>query len=356
MLLPPSLLSQSQRRILDLAHKLDPSYAASLAELIDDDPARMTSRRDVKQHLQLLDVKKKLAEQSTANIDPIASKSDYPKASWMNLGGLNAGRIETFRVDFIRTYTEAAGNFKFDDAYPILSWVIENSVKRFSKNAQEKPHLISMFESTLLGAELTWRIAARSLAKMNKLKTQTTMRRSGNEPLVFGAGDRDKAVKHLREWFEREVVDYLKICDPYFSVEDLEILKLLRSSNPNCKVFILTSRKQQEQNKLPPPWDDAYRNYWRVQISDQEPPFTEIVIVGAESSGESPIHDRWWLTKGQGLRVGTSYNSLGVTKSSEISILSPDEAVALENEVDQYLQGWKREYGGERLRYLRFDL
>ena len=351
----PVILSQKQRRIIDLAHKIDPSYAASLAELLDNDPARANNHRDLKHHLQLLDTKKKLAEQSPQDIDPNSSKLDYSRAAWMNLGALNANRIQTFHVKFIRNYTEAASNYNFEKAYPIFSWVIENSVKRFADNNQEKRHLTYLYENAVLGAELAWRVAARSQEYLSKLKTQPSKLDLNSGLFVFRSGDRDKALKFIREWLENEVEEYLKICDPYFGIDDLEILKLILSAKPACSVSILTSRKHQK--KFEPKLEEAYCNQWRVRFSDQDPPDTEIVIVGTEPGGDSPIHDRWWLTKGSGLRVGTSFNSLGVAKSSEVSILSVSESLSLEAEIDQYLLfPGKRDYGGTKLRYLRFTL
>ncbi len=164
------------------------------------------------------------------------------------------------------------------------------------------------------------------------------------------AGDRDAALKFLTDWFSRDVHEYLKICDPYFGPNDLEVLRLLASVNPVCKVRILTSKKHQTQEGVQVPWEDAYRAHWRVQISDQDPPDTDINIVGVEPGGGLPVHDRWWLTKGSGIRVGTSFNSLGRKRDSEISLLSPEESALREREVDQYIFRHNRRHNGERVR------
>ena len=92
---------------------------------------------------------------------------------------------------------------------------------------------------------------------------------------------------------------------------------ILLSANSKCKVQILTSKQHHDNEHISSPGSE-YLEQWR-RISDQEPPDTEIVIVGTESSGKSPIHDRWWLTKGGGLKVGTSFNSLGITQDSTVT-------------------------------------
>jgi hypothetical protein len=83
---------------------------------------------------------------------------------------------------------------------------------------------------------------------------------------------------------------------------------------------------------------------------------TEIVIVGTESSGKSPMHDRWWLTKGGRLKIGTLFNSLGIAQDSTITRIPNIESEMLESDVDQYLIEKQREYNGEQLRYLFFIL
>jgi len=102
----------------------------------------------------------------------------------------------------------------------------------------------------------------------------------------------------LRDWFTTGVTDYVKICDPYFGVEDLEILQMISSTCPKCSVHILTSKRHQENRKIEQPWEESFRRHWHVKISDQLPPNTEIVIVGIEDGGDLPIHDRWWLRAG----------------------------------------------------------
>ncbi len=54
--------------------------------------------------------------------------------------------------------------------------------------------------------------------------------------------------------------------------------------------------------------------------------------------------------------MGTSFNSLGFNKESEISILSAEEAEIRQREVDQYLHGAKREHNGEMLQLISFFL
>jgi hypothetical protein len=276
-----------------------------------------------------------------------------PEAAWMVLGSLNARRIAHMRLEYTRDPIRLAANYPLSRAYPILAWVVENAVQRLSTTDQANTTLRQLLEATYLAAEISVRMTTRFSDRLQRTKRRP-VKEGDDGSLLVSAGDREHALQFLRDWFTREVKDYLKICDQFFGPSDLELLMILRSANPACKVQILTSKQHHDQEGLSSP-NVEYLQQWRW-ISDQEPPETEIVIVGIESSGKSPIHDRWWLTKGGGLKVGTSFNSLGRAQDSTIMRISNSEFERLESDVDQYLIEKKREYNGEHLRYLSFTL
>lgn len=340
-----------QRQIIDLAYKLDQDLAASLASMADDDPARATTHTNLKRRYQVLDLKNKMANESLS--DTASSKSDYSRAAWMLLGTLNAKRVKPFGLDCGRELIQVASDLPFSQSYPILACVIENMIQRYSKTDHASKYLRPIYEAILSVTELAARMAARSTGQLEQARCQS-FRTSTSTSVLIRSGDREAAMQFLKDWFEHQVKDYLKICDPYFGLEELEILQLLHSVNPACRVQVLTSKKHHK--KVPPPWEDAYRTHWRLHVSEQDPPVTEILIVGTESDGKLPIHDRWLLTSGGGIRTGTSLNSLGVGRDSEISYLTEEDAKIRETEVDRYLQRIERDHSGERLLYTLFTL
>lgn len=343
-----------QRRIIDFANKIDEDFATSLAHLVDDDPARANVKENIRDHLQLLKLKKQMAELSPVADLPLSSpKDDFSKVAWMNLGALNAGRISPVHIENTFQFVRLAAGLSLDRSYPILAFVIENAVQRLAKTGQAITYLRPMYEAMLIGTKLSERMATRS-AKYLEQAISYTVKSPNNGNLLILSGEREKAIEFIRNWFANKVQNYLKIHDPYFSPDDLEILRLLSLEKPNCRVQILTSKEHQEKQKVSKPWEKAYRTSWRI-LSEQDPPDTDIVIIGTKS-GKSPIHDRWWLTENAGIRIGTSINGLGGTRISEISELSQDELQKREKLVDQYLFGYIREYNGEKLFRWQFPL
>ena len=211
-----------------------------------------------------------------------------------------------------------------------------------------------MFGATLLNAELSWRLTNSYANQIDQIKEDAKRSINMSDNIVINEGERDKALKFIKDWMQNGVLSYLKICDPYFGPEDLEILKILQSTNPDCKVYILCSRSNQERGSIN--LDEIYKGHWNIISSGANCPKTEIVVIGTRDTGDFPIHDRWWLTNGGGLRLGTSFKSLGYSKTSEISIFNIEEAYKCETQVDQYLKREKLEYKNETLEYLMFTL
>jgi hypothetical protein len=313
------------------------------------------TRANLKKRLQHLDLKRRIANPSAARADVVASqRSDYAQAAWGLLGSLNAGRLAPLSTVDVRSLVQLASDLPSSQSYPILAWAVENWVTKFATSDQAGPQLRPLYEATLLGAELAGRMASRS-ATQAQVATCYTVSPSDERSVVIRAGEREKAIGFLKEWFEGTVQDYLKICDYIFGPDDLEVLQLLQSVNPTCKVYVLTSKKRHHDVRAP--WEDTYRSHWRLKVSEQQdPPQTEVVVVGTESTGEPPIHDRYWLTRGAGIRVGTSFNSLGIGKQSEIGHLTEEEARTREADVNRYLERIERDHLGEKLVYTLFTL
>lgn len=343
-----------QRRIVDLAYtKFGPDFAKSIASIADDDPARIKAKLDFSEQLETKRIKQEIIDGKTISDDAELLKN--PSLFWEILALLNADQIRTYHLENTRKYVILASKFPMDKAYPILSWVIQNAVKRFEDTNQASNTIKNIFNSLIMVVELAYHLSKRSSEQLRKSKMQKR-KADYDKTKIFKSGERDLVLQFIRNWMEDQVKDYLKICDPYFGLSDLELVSILQEIIPTCKISILTSRKHQYQENLSVPWEDTYRSYWKQSISARTPPNTEIVIAGSESGGDLPIHDRWLITDGGGLRIGTSLGSLGVKKESEISILSEDELESVESLIDRYLSKNIREYDHDRLLYTIFTL
>lgn len=211
----------------------------------------------------------------------------------------------------------------------------------------------AFFEATLVSGNLALQIAARDSAKVRSIVVEKV---KTDGEIIIRKGERPAALKFLNDWMIKHLGSSLKICDPYFGPEELELLKSIQQINPECHVQILTAEPNKSGGKTDETLQEKYDNYWRHHLSDQLPPDTDIVIVSINKKGGSPIHDRWWITESAGLRLGTSFNSIGDARTSEISIIPSELLAEREAEIDQYLQRRRRDANGNELTYKLFRL
>ena len=149
-------------------------------------------------------------------------------------------------------------------------------------------------------------------------------------------------------------MESVTIVDPYFGIDDLEFLVQVIEADTDLHVQIVTSKAHQLKQKVNSDLPSAYSTAWR-RLCEHTPPETEILVIGTEGTGVAPFHDRWILSKGVGLRLGTSLNSLG-NNDSEISVMGGEEVSGLEKTVERYLSRQMKVYKDERLRYEMFEL
>ena len=95
---------------------------------------------------------------------------------------------------------------------------------------------------------------------------------------------------------------------------------------------------------------------WK-RISVENIPYINITFCNIVNESKCPFHDRWIITKNGGLRIGTSFNSLGISRDSEISIIS---AIESDNIYQTILRGYsersKREHNFQKIEYKSYTL
>ena len=159
-------------------------------------------------------------------------------------------------------------------------------------------------------------------------------------------------MRFLRDWLQKNTEEDVTIVDPYFDTEDLELVLQVMETDPHLKIRILTGKAAQQ--KINGNLSNAYSSAWR-RLCDHSPPDTEIFVVGFAKTGNAPFHDRWILSKSTGLRLGTSFNSLG-TRDSEISVLGSEEVMQVHRTIDRYYTKQVRDLDGDRVTYESFEL
>lgn len=348
----------SRRSIIDLAHRIDPAFANTLISLYDDDPARKHTKRvkQMKNRLQALELRQSLTASGGEAFAMQDSSDSLFEAAWLHLGSLHAGRVTTMDTGRLAQYIEQAAHRRFSESYVMMSWIVENAVQRFMGTDQAAIYLFGMFQAACFACELSARIAARASGVQKRVTDYGGSLVETRSAVVVRPNERQIGLSFIGDWLRVTNSESIEICDPYFGPGDLDLLLLIARYRPKAEISILTSEKHHRALKIDGPLDEWYRERWRIDVADQRPPNTTVVVVGTASSGEFPVHDRWILGSDSGIRLGTSYGAIGRNRVSELSILDAVAAKELERVVQPFLTLSKREYNGERLKYQVFTL
>jgi hypothetical protein len=161
----------------------------------------------------------------------------------------------------------------------------------------------------------------------------------------------------LRDWLESVPGSELFVCDPYLGPSDAaEILRMVLTVNRTLDITLMTSVKHMRQVGHEFPFREAFASAWRELMPGQQPPTTEIVILGYKAGGDPPVHDRWWLSSHSGIRLGTSFGSLGGDKITELTTMSAEDAAHRLEETEALARGMVRKHAGKELDRTIFSL
>jgi len=345
---------RSRRSILDIAHRIDTDFAVSLAEKLDDDPA-IQNRRKVRGRNKLKRVLRELGSGSPEDKLAGLTAEETAELCEMMLPGLHDNSVAVMRVPAIAESISKLASLPFQDISGALSWVIENSVQMHMNTAYGKTHLVKLFGACASACELSIRLMSWAAGYQYRDSEAAELSLDADGTEVIEPGERTKAIDLIEKWIGDLRPELVCICDPYFSPSDLDIVKLISRASPEATIQILAGEKKQVELGMQILCDMEYQQQWR-KLSQQNPPATHIVIAGLANSHDCPIHERWILARGKGLRLGTSFSGLGKVRVTEISYLTDTVALAHQQLLDQYLGGRVRENDGVRIRYFAFSL
>lgn len=309
----PNDAVENRKKILDFAYGIDPALATTLIGLLDDDLARAPAKDALKKrvsHLQLV----KNSANDPAKVD--VSKSDYEELveiSRTNLGAFNANRLSAKKLEEFKSLAQISSNMPLSDAKHVWSWILANHISKHS-SALVLKELKFIFEAILLSAELVLALTG------TRSKDISNIKNFGATDFLIEPGDRDKYLECVKNWLEITQPKKIKITDPFFGPQDLDLIKIMIDVIPNLEIIVLTSKKHCRSEGTTD-IDELFHITW-TQISDMSPPDLTINVINVAETNEHPIHDRWILAESSGLRLGTSNNSIGINKISEISELS----------------------------------
>ena len=344
----------SRKNLIDSMYRMDPDFAKELINLSDDEEIDERYSKQLKKHIEILEVAKKIKNNKTLADKERDNQFVILQAIDNALRSINSEKVTPKKIQDVSAFLPLGNKLPLHLVLPVYFYYLTNCSKVYKeknltgivadlhtenfRKAVKSTNLIEILSNRKKSIEKS----NRSFFDENNLITNK----------VINPGSREKAFAFIKEWMVDELEEFIVIADPYFEIKDLEILKVIKELKPNIDIDILGSRNGGDSNI-----EDKFKEYWSF-ISDEDPPFANITFCWIPENGnQTPFHDRWIITKGGGLRMGTSLNSLGGNKESELSIMTPSEAVNVkENILSEYLERRKRLFSNMKLAYKSFSL
>ena len=315
---------KSQRRIIEMANKLDSNLAKSLLAIIDNDEGRIEARKNAQSQNSQIKLRELMQAGETPDRDQIVEGSNnlLVNASWNLLSRINARAISPIQIQSIYKYVSFVDKIDSYNLYPVLAWMIENSVRKYSETNTIGITIRPFFDSLSISLKYMLRL----LEKTNNISAQNIISEPNyrsDDGILVKPQFRSKVFEFVSDWLKKRDFKTVIICDKYFEECCLELIETVKKVNSNCEFIILSSKEKQSKilkdNDSFSDISEIYQSYWRKYFSEDHLPTIELYIVMEENGKAFPIHDRYLVTDDSALHFGASINYCGVLSLTQVS-------------------------------------
>ncbi|RKN77990.1 hypothetical protein [Ulvibacterium marinum] len=345
----------SQKKIIDSMYRLEPSFAKKLIKTIDKENKETNIGKLLHDHYESLEISNKI-KNNTELLDREKNNSKILIKSVISaLKSLNSDRLTPKKINEITNYLTIGKKLPLHDIFPVYVYYLSNCHRTYRAaklTGRVKNLHIDNFREAIKATELIQLLSHRR-KQSEKSTRKYFVDNEFSKNRLIRPKSREEALSFIRDWMNDEVEEFILIGDPYFESEDLDILKIIKEScDEEIDVEILGSKNGPVEGT-----EQKFKKYWK-KISDELPPYTNVTFVWIpEKNNDTPFHDRWLITKNSGLRLGTSINSIGRGKDSELSVMKPTDSLKIqENILLEYVRNRKKSHNNQRLSYKSFSL
>ncbi|WP_222841503.1 hypothetical protein [Hymenobacter sp. BT188] len=346
-------LFPTHRRLIDIAFEHDKGLAQRLISSLDTDPARKKMTFPVSKHLDNIKEEEDAID-NYADFSKLKTRLQISRVASRNLGQLNSGKRMPKSIDQASLLLKTASNIPFSYSTSVFELFLKNIYKKTGSVSKHKGLVQNIYDSSVVNAKLTYNIVSNLSLKKSYMPSNFSLK-DPEQTFVVKPGQRDAALNYVYEFVSKTEAEEIFIIDSYFSENDVRFLRGIVESCPNAHITVMTSL---EGNKGKVSIDKpAFLSAWKSISADPLPNVTVIRV--NKSDQTSPFHDRWIISNDlkYGLRIGTSIQSIGGGKVSEISVMSQSEIESIYNDIiDPFANQRLKIYGKDKMRYESFDL
>lgn len=301
-------------KMVDLAYQFNDERLVSVyMDIHDDDPVRIRYKMKLQKKLESTKRISDVIKQSGA-IESL-SVEECDKCYTKQLNSLLSGKTMTKDVWAVRDTLYPIYNYSISETKSAILFFMETVFQKQVISGNMLPLLLKMNEALLFNVKMVMALSTRTNENLERIYRVTTDSSSVSDSMIR-PGEKSKAIQFILEWFRQRNCDILQIVDPYFSPDDLLLLKPLFDIKNKLKVRILTHHKYANISD--------YRDCW-MQSYDEITGKIDIVSVRFEDKpDDGPLHDRYWILtdRSSSNNFGIKLNSLSGLGNKESDIVT----------------------------------
>ncbi len=316
--------------IIDSAQQYDDNLASDLIEQLDQDPARLHYKENLRKELEKKEKLRK-AKSERRNINNF-SEEEFGEFFKEQTADLVVGKCTIWTKEQINDLMPSIYRHSISNSFFSIVFIMENLYYRQKKHQINNDELLTkLYMANLWNLKIVLSMASGTKEKLERMNS-IILNPEEDTSATIKSGEKEKAVAEIKRWYAGHPYDSLKIIDAQFQPADLSIIKSLFDINDKLQVKILTHRNNVIDIK-------EYQETWDNISSDMTGSILINTVCWADNHSDGPLHDKWWILKGQlesqGLRI-TSISNFG-KKETEISPMSIEDIRDKENIWEDYI-------------------
>lgn len=336
-------------RAYDCLYDYDPSLADTFLERMDSDPARLYYRAQLTRHSEGT---KRIASAKNKHTNVRKLKGGEQKAFFSRqLSNQISNKAAIYDVSETMEILPIVYNNPISEVRDAIGYFMENIYRKNLQTNNKLANLIREMHNVILyNLKLVLSLSSGTQDKLERINQTISETNLETSPSFIPAGEKEKAVKYIVEWYMSHPYDNLIVMDAYFSPDDLYLIKKLMNINTNLTVTIITHRKNVDEL-------EEYQSGWSKVSSDMTGNIIVHTVRFSKHPDQGPLHARWWLciNEDEDMREGiklTSVSGLG-NKDEDIAPIEEEKIVDIERLAMNYALEKRKRIEDETLEYDR---
>lgn len=335
----------------DCIYDYDPSLAEVFLERVDNDPARLYYKGQLTRYSERT---KRIASAKEKRINVKKLKNKEQKVYFSKqLANQISNKAAIYDIADTVDVLPIIYNNPISEVRDAIGSFVENIYRKHTLSKNQRNLILGLHSAILFNLKLVLALSSGTQEKLNRISQTIGETNKSQSPSFIPAGDKEKAVKYIFDWYNSHPYDNLFIVDAYFSPADLYLIKQLMNINTNLTVTIIAHRKNVADLS-------EYQIGWEKISSDLTGRLIVHTVCYENDPSSGPLHARWWLciNDDDDKRVGiklTSISGLG-NKDEDISLIEEEKIADIERLANSYALGKKKRVDGYVLKYESIEI